>query len=145
MNQIFSALSQRHSHSKYFEFGELREENIYLSKLYTRLYLDPGIYFENQSYPNYFNPPENKISDKSDVYSAGMVFFRLMTLLSVEEIQHLFVQNEINSKRRSFVKTVQEIIKKKKESHTNCQNELSKLTVREILLTPGRIFMIQIC
>jgi hypothetical protein len=143
MNQVFSALNQRHSQLKYFEFGELREENIYLSKLYSRLYLDPGIYFENQSYPNYLNPTEIKISDKSDIYSAGMVFFRLMTLLSVEEVQQLFVQNEIVSKGRNFVKTVQEKIKKKNESHTNCQNELSKLSVRKNNST-FRIFMMQI-
>ena len=142
MIQIFSALECRHSKSKYFEFGELREENIYLSTFYNNLYLDPGIYFENQIYPDYFNPPENKISEKSDIYSSGFIFFRLITLMSIEEIENLFHQNE-NKSPKSFMNLKK---KKKFEYFSKAQIEITKLKVNlknvKILKILNRILII---
>eukprot|EP01080_Neovahlkampfia_damariscottae_P003208 gene3208-5524_t len=123
MVQLLSAIESRHTQSKYFEFGELREDNIYLSTLYNNLYLDPGIYFENQIYPSYFNPPENKISEKSDIYSLGFIFFRLITLMSPQEIENLFHDDFKSHRSKSFIKKK----KKKFEYYFNAQNEITKL------------------
>eukprot|EP01080_Neovahlkampfia_damariscottae_P003305 gene3305-5746_t len=90
--QILSALAHLHDQKRYFDFGTLCENNIYMSALYSTIFIDPGYYFdeENDEYPDYYDAPENVTSAKGDIYSAGFIFFRFLTRLSPEEIETIY-------------------------------------------------------
>ena len=135
MMQISSALNHFHEQKKYFDFGNLCEENIYLSPLFSTLYIDPGFYYDidNDEYPDYYDPPENVTSEKGDIYSTGFIFFRLMTRLKKDEIEEIFKKKstknfvgKIKNLRRSPINSIEP------PYFNNIKEELSKIKVKKI-------------
>eukprot|EP01080_Neovahlkampfia_damariscottae_P003468 gene3468-6117_t len=133
IKQIFSGLNHLHQQqSKIFKVGELTERNIFISSLFESIYLDPGFYYEDESiFPSYFNLPEGNenISKMSDIYSIGLILFRLVTLKSKEEIQEIYNQSEIVSKNNERRKSIGNILNlvPKNEFVQHLKVELSKI------------------
>eukprot|EP01080_Neovahlkampfia_damariscottae_P009113 gene9113-1203_t len=100
MRQILLALEHFHKQKKYFEIGEFTEKKIYFSAMYGRVYVDHGFYndedIDEDDYPKYFEPPEQMVSEYSDIYAAGFIFFRLTTLYNSAKTQQIY-----DSKKRS--------------------------------------------
>jgi hypothetical protein len=90
MRQVLSVLEAYHKNSKHFGEGELTEDTVYLSSLYDKVLIDPGFYNELSEIPNYLQPPEKEISEKSDIYMIGFLFVRMISLLSTDKIQEFF-------------------------------------------------------
>jgi serine/threonine protein kinase len=110
--QIFDGLMHLHDQQKYFEFGDLREENIHLSALLSTIYIDPGFYLSNELYPEFFDPPEGgDPSVQTDIYQIGIVLLRLVTLLSRDEIEELFKQKEKKVQRNRKMSLFQKRIR----------------------------------
>jgi serine/threonine protein kinase len=110
--QIFDGLMHLHDQQKYFEFGDLREENIHLSALLSTIYIDPGFYLSNELYPEFFDPPEGgNPSVQTDIYQIGIVLLRLVTLLSRDEIEELFKQKEKKVQRNRKMSLFQKRIR----------------------------------
>lgn len=109
MRQILSALQCFHKQKRYFEIGQLKESNIYLSSLMNTLYLDPGFYYNSEDLEDfeYLKSPENVSSPKSDIYSAGFIFFRMASGHSSIETQEIFNKRE---KKKGWLKNLTEYI-----------------------------------
>eukprot|EP01080_Neovahlkampfia_damariscottae_P009078 gene9078-1173_t len=103
--QTLFAFQEFHKKSSMFKLGQLSENIIYLSN-YNTVKVDPGIYNQKMTEeeyldncPVYLLPPEKIVSEKSDVFSIGMIFFRMISLLSAEETQKLFFVPNLYSKK----------------------------------------------
>jgi hypothetical protein len=93
MRQVIYALEQYHNKNKYFEIGELKEENFYFSSNNAVIQIDPGIFTEDKYLATYLTPPEKKTSKKSDIFVVGMIFFRMVSLMDLEDLEGLFSTN----------------------------------------------------
>eukprot|EP01080_Neovahlkampfia_damariscottae_P011365 gene11365-4533_t len=120
LKQMLLAIREFHKKSIHFKFGELTEESIYLS-IYNSIQIDPGIYTPNiseeenlENCPPYLVPPEKKISSKSDIFTIGMIIFRLMTIYSSEEMQKIHFVSKLISSPKS--ESSPKILKSPKES-----------------------------
>eukprot|EP01080_Neovahlkampfia_damariscottae_P011828 gene11828-5159_t len=113
LTQIITALTFCHEKNYYFEIGSLTEFNIYLTETLDRCFIDPGFYSDNENQiPRYYT--ENEFGDEKtiksaeeDIFAVGMIFFRLMTLISIEEIERMYEKemkkkSPSSSKRRSL-------------------------------------------
>jgi hypothetical protein len=103
MRQVLSVLEAYHKNSKHFGEGELTEDTIYLSSLYDKVFIDPGFYNELSEIPNYLQPPEKEISEKSDIYMIGFLFVRMVSLLSSDKIQEFFNNTPKYSTQTNFL------------------------------------------
>jgi hypothetical protein len=120
MKQILLAVEQFHKKSKYFEIGKLTEKTIYVS-LEGRVSIDPGFYTDiDKKFPSYFKPPEDLVSENSDIFAVGLIFFRMMTLLKSNEIEKLFENQSTNGKLGVF----KDFLKQTPPYFTNMKKEL---------------------
>eukprot|EP01080_Neovahlkampfia_damariscottae_P009077 gene9077-1172_t len=133
LKQMLWALQEFHKNLLNFKFGELTEENIYLS-IYNSILVDPGIYRKEstcddciENAPIYLIPPEKKISNKSDIFAIGMILFRLLSLWSAEETQRLFfVSNLISPKSKNSSGTPDNELIQKEESKRSSKTPRSR-------------------
>ena len=125
MIQILSALQHLHSQNIFFELGKLREDNIRISNFYNSIYLDPGFYLSKDDFSPYFVAPEGIKSIESDIYSAGFVFFRLLTFYPPEKIQNIYDRKQIGG-------SIKNVFQKKivNDYVANFKQELLVLKVR---------------
>jgi serine/threonine protein kinase len=126
MIQLSLAIQQLQSKSRYFDIGKLIEENIYVTKFYTTIILDSGFYYENNDHSNYFNPPENFASKKSDIYALGFIFYRMVTLDSPDKIEKLFALNLELKSKKGLVGSLIDKIKLTPEYQINAKDQLKK-------------------
>ena len=110
MSQMIEAISFCHENEFYFEIGSLNEFNIYLSETLDHCFIDTGFFDDEEiELPRYYTENEfgeekQTKSEKDDIFAIGIVFFRLITLLSIEEIEGLFEKETKSRSRRSSVK-----------------------------------------
>jgi hypothetical protein len=79
-----------HKKNKSFELNELREDNIYINE--NNIFIDQGYYndcYDDQRY-HYWISPEGIKSPENDLFSLGIIFFRLITLDSTNDINNCF-------------------------------------------------------
>eukprot|EP01080_Neovahlkampfia_damariscottae_P010222 gene10222-2642_t len=107
MIQMLSGLQQFHKLNRHFEIGELTEKRIYFTGLYSNLNIDPGFFLEDFDYMNYFEPPEKQSSFKSDIFAMGMIFFRLLTLLSPKIIAEIVNRKTTDNKILHMIRVTQ--------------------------------------
>jgi serine/threonine protein kinase len=122
MMQLLSGLQKFHNLKHHFEIGELSEKTIYFSTLYSNLYIDPGFYFDDIDCPGYFEPPEKKASQKSDIFAMGMIFFRLLTMISSEEAS-LIISSQIQ-KKPTFLSKIKETLNVQPTYYQNIKQAL---------------------
>jgi len=105
MSQMIDAISFCHEKKYHFDIGSLNEFNIYLSETLDHCFIDPGFFHdEDDEIPRYYTENEfgdekTTKSEQDDIFAIGMVFFRLITLLSIEEIEEMY-EKEIKPKQR---------------------------------------------
>ena len=98
MSQMIDAISFCHEKKYHFDIGSLNEFNIYLSETLDHCFIDPGFFHdEDDEIPRYYTENEfgdekTTKSEQDDIFAIGMVFFRLITLLSIEEFLILSLQ-----------------------------------------------------
>ena len=104
MIQILNGLKHLHTEKKFFEIGELTEENIHLSALLSTIYIDPGFFYVTEDeIPNYLEEIEDEEkSAESDIYQCGFLFLRLITLLEREEIDEIFNKKFERKKKKKI-------------------------------------------
>jgi serine/threonine protein kinase len=96
MTQILSGVQFCHEKKIYFDTGSLNEFNIYLSETLDRCMIDTGFFFDEeieiprQYIEDEFGEEKTVKSPEQDIFSLGMLFFRLITLLSSDEIEDLY-------------------------------------------------------
>eukprot|EP01080_Neovahlkampfia_damariscottae_P010982 gene10982-3688_t len=98
MLKILKIVQFYHEKNICFDLNELREDNIYYNQPDGEITIDQGYY--NDSYENVFNywvAPEQQKSGKNDSFALGMIFFHLITLLSIETINNIFQTTEDTS------------------------------------------------
>jgi serine/threonine protein kinase len=117
MSQILSGVQFCHEKKIYFDIGQLNEFNIYLSETLDRCMIDTGFFYDEeieiprQYVEDEFGEEKTIKSPEQDIFSLGMLFFRLITLLSSDEIEDLFekevkqVQKKKDPKKRRSVGT----------------------------------------
>jgi hypothetical protein len=90
MIKITSTVHHIHKKNKSFELNELREDNIYITD--NNVFIDQGYYndcYDDQKI-HYWISPEGSKSSENDIFSLGMIFFRLITLDSTNDINNCF-------------------------------------------------------
>jgi hypothetical protein len=101
MTQLLDALRSLHENNFIFPVGELTEERIFLNLMCSECYLDAG-FLKIEGNPEFkVVPPEvnekmEKKSKLTDIFSLGIIFFRLVTFLSFDKIKNLFKTPELD-------------------------------------------------
>jgi hypothetical protein len=127
MTQLLRALQQFHQKS---EFNKLKEDGIYLSSSLNTIYVDPGYYTDpNAEVFTFWKPPEDEISEKSDIYIAGFIFFKLLTQLNSLEIQEIYDKKSLKAPVLRIVRKLSVYQNMNHKYHSNFQNEIFKYKV----------------
>ena len=135
--KILSIVRFYHEKNKYFELNELREENIYFNKIDKKIFIDQGYYndFYKKNF-NYWISPEKLKSEKNDIFSIGIILFRLITLNSMKEINNFFENIQLKNQDLSTTKSLKNLIEKINLKTNNFQylnnlkNEMMKKKVK---------------
>lgn len=83
--QISATVQYLQSFGRYFELGELCEENIYMSNLYTHLFIDQDLLKKNRTIYA-FKVPEDFPTLKGDIFQLGLIFLRMILVKKIENI-----------------------------------------------------------
>eukprot|EP01080_Neovahlkampfia_damariscottae_P005612 gene5612-9429_t len=134
--EMLSAMEEFHKNSKYFDEGELIEENIYIQTMYDKILIDPGFYNELNEIPSYLQIPEEETSEKSNIYMLGFLFIRMISLLPIERIQELFDNTPKYNKEFSSTKG-QNLIDEIKKLKTEYSSSILNLVLQMIEINPN--------
>eukprot|EP01080_Neovahlkampfia_damariscottae_P000795 gene795-9045_t len=103
MFQMATALDYCHEKNYEFDIGTLNEFNMYLTSTLDSVLIDTGFFYDEEiEIPQYYiediyGEEKTEKSTLEDVFSLGMVFFRLLTCLPTDEIEDFF-EKEIKPK-----------------------------------------------
>eukprot|EP01080_Neovahlkampfia_damariscottae_P001462 gene1462-12081_t len=128
MFQITSGVHSLHEKEISIDVGFLNEFNIYFSETFDKVFVDPGFYYDDTieipiCYLKDHYGMDKKSSFQEDVFSLGILFFRLITNFSQIEIEDVYtIPERISSspqpqakKQRSFtIKSLSNLMSPKK-------------------------------
>lgn len=121
--QISTTVQYLQTFGRYFELGELCEENIYMSNLYTILYIDQDLLKKNRiTYP--FKTPEDFPTVKGDIFQLGLIFLRMIFVHKIQNISETLKKlSSLEKLDSKFIKLVTSML----EFNSNKRPDISKV------------------